>query len=79
MPLAMRPSWLQPPWTSLKQSHTEPQDPAKDLRSLPNILLTPHIGSNTEESNAGMAEHAARNVMQILTEGPEACPNIVNR
>jgi phosphoglycerate dehydrogenase-like enzyme len=55
------------------------QDPAKDLRSLPNILLTPHIGSNTEESNAGMAEHAARNVMQILTEGPEACPNIVNR
>lgn len=56
----------------------QPQDPAKDLRSLPNILLTPHIGSNTAESNAGMAEHAARNVMQILTEGPEACPNIVN-
>ena len=57
----------------------QPQDPAKDLRSLANILLTPHIGSNTLESNAGMAEHAARNVMQILSEGPEACPNIVNR
>ena len=56
----------------------QPQDSTKDLRSLPNILLTPHIGSNTEESNAGMAEHAARNVIQILTEGPEACPNIVN-
>lgn len=56
----------------------QPQDPAKDLRSLPNILLTPHIGSNTAESNAAMAKHAARNVMQILTEGPEACPNIVN-
>jgi phosphoglycerate dehydrogenase-like enzyme len=56
----------------------EPQDSTKDLRSLPNVLLTPHIGSNTEESNAGMAEHAARNVIQILTEGPEACPNIVN-
>ena len=57
----------------------QPQDPAKDLRTLANILLTPHIGSNTEESNAAMAEHAARNVMQILSEGPEACPNIVNR
>ncbi len=56
----------------------QPQDSTKDLRSLPNILLTPHIGSNTEESNAGMAEHAARNVIQILTEGREACPNIVN-
>ena len=56
----------------------QPQDPAKDLRTLPNILLTPHIGSNTLESNAAMAEQAARNVMQILSEGPEACPNIVN-
>lgn len=55
-----------------------PQDAAKDLRTLSNILLTPHIGSNTEESNAGMAEHATRNVIQILSEGPEACPNIVN-
>ena len=57
----------------------QPQNPAKDLRTLPNILLTPHIGSNTLESNAGMAEQAARNVMHILAEGPEACPNIVNR
>lgn len=56
----------------------QPQDPAKDLRTLPNILLTPHIGSNTLESNAAMAEQAARNVVQILSEGPEACPNIVN-
>ena len=56
-----------------------PQAAAKDLRTLPNILVTPHIGSNTEESNAAMAATAAQNIMQILTEGPEACQNIVNR
>ncbi|MBK1882630.1 hypothetical protein JIN85_09395 [Luteolibacter pohnpeiensis] len=56
-----------------------PQSPEKDLRTLPNILMTPHIGSNTVESNAAMARTAATNVIQILTEGPDACPNIVNR
>ena len=56
-----------------------PQDSDKDLRTLPNILVTPHIGSNTEESNAAMATTAAKNIIQILTEGPEECQNIVNR
>ena len=56
-----------------------PQSADKDLRTLPNILVTPHIGSNTEETNAAMASTAAQNIMQILTEGPEACQNIVNR
>ena len=56
-----------------------PQDPAKDLRSLDNILMTPHVGSNTEESNAAMASTAAHNIMTILEQGPEACANIVNR
>ncbi|MEO1857713.1 MAG: NAD(P)-dependent oxidoreductase [Rubritalea sp.] len=56
-----------------------PQAEGKDLRTLPNILVTPHVGSNTEESNAAMASTAAQNIMQILTEGPEACQNIVNR
>lgn len=56
-----------------------PQAADKDLRRLPNILMTPHIGSNTAESNAAMARTAAANVIQILNEGPDACPNIVNR
>ena len=28
-----------------------PEDPGKDLRSLTNCLMTPHVGSNTAESN----------------------------
>jgi len=57
----------------------EPQDADKDLRTLSNILITPHVGSNTAESNAAMASTAAKNVITILEQGPDACPNIVNR
>jgi len=32
-----------------------PVDPVKDLRTLPNVVLTPHTGSNTRESNRRMA------------------------
>ncbi|WP_018970337.1 NAD(P)-dependent oxidoreductase [Rubritalea marina] len=54
------------------------QDPNKDLRTLPNILLTPHIGANTSESNSAMAAAAAQNVFTILEQGAPACRNIVN-
>ena len=37
--------------------------PGKDLRTLPNILLTSHIGSNTIEANARMAESCIKNVI----------------
>jgi phosphoglycerate dehydrogenase-like enzyme len=40
----------------------EPADPARDLRNLPNVILTPHIGSNTVDANARMASRALRNV-----------------
>lgn len=56
-----------------------PQVEDKDLRTLENILLTPHVGSNTAESNAAMASTAAQNIITILEQGPDACPNIVNR
>jgi len=55
-----------------------PQDAEKDLRSLKNILLTPHIGSNTEESNAAMATTAIHNIITILEQGADACQNIVH-
>lgn len=56
-----------------------PQAADKDLRTLKNVLLTPHVGSNTAESNAAMATTAAHNVITILEKGADACPNIVNR
>jgi phosphoglycerate dehydrogenase-like enzyme len=40
----------------------EPLDPARDLRRLDNVILTPHIGSHTTEANFRMAERAIRNI-----------------
>ena len=44
----------------------EPYAPAEgsgDLRSLANVILTPHVGSNTVEANRRMAERALRNIV----------------
>jgi phosphoglycerate dehydrogenase-like enzyme len=43
----------------------EPYTPARgdrDLRSLQNVVLTPHVGSNTFEANRRMAERALQNI-----------------
>jgi phosphoglycerate dehydrogenase-like enzyme len=43
----------------------EPYVPAEgsgDLRSLSNVVLTPHVGSNTVEANRAMAERALQNI-----------------
>ena len=39
-----------------------PQSPAKDLRILVNILMTPHIGSSSVEACNRMAQSALRNI-----------------
>jgi phosphoglycerate dehydrogenase-like enzyme len=39
-----------------------PSDPARDLRSLPNVILTPHVGSHTPEANGRMAARALENI-----------------
>jgi phosphoglycerate dehydrogenase-like enzyme len=47
----------------------QPVDPGRDLRTLPNVILTPHVGSTTPEANRGMAERAVQNI--VLAEAGE--------
>jgi phosphoglycerate dehydrogenase-like enzyme len=39
-----------------------PQDPAKDLRTLPNVIQTPHVASSTREACDRVAERALGNI-----------------
>ena len=39
-----------------------PADPARDFRTLSNVILTPHVGSHTPEANGRMAERALQNI-----------------
>jgi lactate dehydrogenase-like 2-hydroxyacid dehydrogenase len=39
-----------------------PSDAARDLRTLKNVVLTPHMGSNTVEANSRMAQRALHNI-----------------
>ncbi len=44
----------------------QPVAPGKDLRTLDNVVMTPHIGSNTREANRRMAEMCLENVRHFL-------------
>ncbi len=48
-----------------------PVSPEKDLRRLPNVLMTPHVASNTESACRRMAERALENIRLILAGRPE--------
>lgn len=54
----------------------EPQIP-EALKALENVVLTPHIGTNTHEARKAMAEAAAERIFCVL-DG-RTPPNIVNR
>jgi phosphoglycerate dehydrogenase-like enzyme len=41
----------------------QPADPSCDLRTLPNVVLVPHVGSHTAEANHRMASRALQNVL----------------
>jgi len=49
----------------------EPVEPGRDLRMLDNVLLTPHVGSNTREANARMARACLRNVRCFFDGRPD--------
>jgi phosphoglycerate dehydrogenase-like enzyme len=55
-----------------------PVDPSRDLRTLPNVVLAPHIGSHTREANRGMAERALQNIVRAEA-GDFAGMDLVNR
>ncbi|MGB3481689.1 MAG: D-glycerate dehydrogenase [Mycobacterium sp.] len=44
------------------------------LRSLPNVVLVPHLGSATIETRSRMAELAVKNVVQVLEGGSPLTP-----
>lgn len=55
-----------------------PVDGSGDLRLLPNVVLTPHVGSNTFESNRHIAERALQNIRFALA-GQFDRMDVVNR
>jgi phosphoglycerate dehydrogenase-like enzyme len=56
----------------------QPADAAHDLRALDNVILVPHIGSNTVEANRRMALRALRNV-RLAIAGDLGSMDVLNR
>jgi lactate dehydrogenase-like 2-hydroxyacid dehydrogenase len=54
-----------------QQEPYQPQSPDRDLRTLPSVVLTPHIGSNTRQANQAMARAALENVANFLAGNPD--------
>jgi phosphoglycerate dehydrogenase-like enzyme len=55
----------------------QPRDDSHDLRTLSNVLLVPHIGSNTAEANRRMAERALRNI-RLAEAGDTGSMDLLN-
>jgi phosphoglycerate dehydrogenase-like enzyme len=55
----------------------EPVDPGRDLRTLPNVIMMPHVGSHTGAANRRMAERALQNIILAET-GDFAAMDLLN-
>lgn len=53
-----------------------PQDPARDLRTLPNVVMTPHLAGNTRESCRRVAERVMANLRHAV-RGAYGCMDLV--
>jgi len=65
---ALREKWIA--GAALDVYPHEPISPDDPLLELPNVILTPHIGSNTRRSMARMVRAAAEQVIQVLHGEP---------
>ena len=54
-----------------------PVEGSGDLRALANVILTPHVGSNTVEANRRMAERALQNIV-LAEAGAFARMDLIN-
>ena len=63
-------------WTFSNMSLIGRSIAEKDLRNLDNVLLTPHIGSNTVEANRRMAESVLESVRCFLAGNFDALPRV---
>lgn len=54
-----------------------PVDPEKDLRTLPNVIATPHVASSTQEACNRMAEQALANIV-LAGNGQHQRMNLLN-
>jgi phosphoglycerate dehydrogenase-like enzyme len=55
----------------------EPVDPGRDLRTLANVIMMPHVGSHTGAANRRMAERALQNIV-LVEAGDFASIDLLN-
>lgn len=60
-------------WAGLDVFENEPNMP-EALRAMPNVVLTPHIGSATIETRAAMGQLTVDNLLQFLNDGTVQTP-----